>query len=297
MIDLNAVSAFVAVADAGTFSGGAEVLGIPKGSISRKVSGLETSLGVRLFHRTTRKVTLTDIGQTYYQHCRLGLDELSAANQLISESVATPKGILRIAAPAAFGGGVFTQWIATYMELYPETRVELLLSDAFVDLVENRIDLAFRFGQLNDSTLIARKLSSTRRIICANPAYLKEHGMPNDHMDLLRYDAIVHSASLTDDSWQLVNPEGNEVRAHIKPRLAGQSINMVRDAAVSGLGIALLPEQAIQTDLINGKLEQILDGYATPSQGLYAVYPSSRQLSINVKAFMELVNEKELMQS
>lgn len=297
MIDLNAVSAFVAVADAGTFSGGADVLGIPKGSISRKVSGLETSLGVRLFHRTTRKVTLTDIGLTYYQHCKRGLDELSAANQLISESVAIPKGILRIAAPAAFGGGVFTQWIATYMELYPDTRVELLLSDAFVDLVENRIDLAFRFGQLSDSSLIARKLASNRLIVCASPAFLKKHGKSTDHMDLLQYDAIVHSASLTDDTWQLRDPDGNEVRAHIKPRLAVLSMNMIREAAVSGLGIALMPEQAIQRDLADGKLEQILKGYATPSQNLFAVYPSSRELSINVKAFMKLVNEKGLMQS
>ncbi len=296
MIDLNAVAAFVAVADAGTFSGGASIIGIPKGSISRKISQLEAALGVRLFNRTTRKVTLTDIGQSYYLHCRRGLDELGVANQLVSESVATPKGILRIAAPAAFGGGVFTQWVSKYMNTYPETSVELLFSDAYVDLVENRIDLAFRFGQLSDSSLIARKISSTRRILCASPNYLKEHGTPADHTVLLQYDAVVHSASLSDDSWVLIDPNGNEVRAAIQPRLAGQSMNMVRDATVSGIGIALLPEQAIQRDLADGKLQQILEGYATPSQGLYAVYPSSRQLSINVQTFMELVNEKELMQ-
>ncbi len=297
MVDLNAVAAFVAVADAGTFSGGADRLGIPKGSISRKVSGLEDALGVRLFHRTTRKVTLTDIGQSYYLHCRRGLDELGAANQLVNESVAMPKGSLRIAAPAAFGSGVFTQWIATYLESYPETCIELLFSDAYVDLIESRIDLAFRFGQLSDSSLIARKISSTRRIICASPIYLKKHGTPADHTELVQYDAIVHSASLSNDSWVLLDPNGREVRATVHPRLAGQSINMVRDATVSGLGIALMPEQAIQKDLTEGKLVQILKEYATPSQGLFAVFPSSRQLSINVKAFLDLVNEEELLRS
>ena len=221
------------------------------------------------------------------------MDELTAANQLVDETVAVPKGTLRIAAPAAFGGGVFARWVATYMKTYPDTRIELLLSDTYVDLVENRIDLAFRFGRLRDSSLVARKLSSNRRILCASPEYLEAHGDPVDHSDLISHAAIVHSSSLSDDKWRLVDPNGEEILVHVQPRLAGESMNMILNAAIAGLGIALVPQSIIQNDLAGGTLKHVLEGYATPEQALFAVYPSSRQLSINVKAFIELVDARE----
>lgn len=297
MIDFNAIAAFVAVADAGTFSGGAREIGIPKGSISRRISRLEKELGVRLFHRTTRKVTLTDIGQAYYLRCRHGFDELAAANQLVSETVARPKGVLRIAAPAAFGRGVFADWVNTYLKLYRDTKVELLLGDDFVDLIEQRVDLAFRFGQLQDSSLIARKLATTRRILCASPEYLVSRGEPAIAEELAQHDAIVHSATLANDAWRLVDENGVEARAPITPRLSGQSLDIVLNAALAGLGIALVPEAPVQGHLANGRLKRVLERYATPSQGLFAVYSSSRQLSINVRSFLALVDEGSLLNS
>ncbi|MEP4038518.1 LysR substrate-binding domain-containing protein [Pseudophaeobacter sp.] len=293
-MDLNAVAAFVAVANEGTFSGGARAIGIPKGSISRKISGLEETLGVRLFHRTTRKVTLTQIGQRYYQKCRRAMDELDAAHQLIDDTAAAPKGVLRISAPAAFGEGVFAKWVATFLETYPETRVETLLSDNFLDLIEHRIDIAFRFGELQDSTLIARKLTTIRHILCASPAYLEKHGTPEGIEQLRQHVSIVHSASLGDNSWSLIGPDGQECTAFTIPRLAGRSMELVRNAALSGLGIALLPENLAKNALELGRLVRVLPGVTTPEQGFYALYPSSRQLSTNVKAFLEIVDVKEL---
>ena len=290
MVDLNAVAAFVAVADAGTFSGGAAAIGIPKGSISRKISQLESTLGIRLFHRTTRKVTLTDVGKSYYRHCRRGIDELEAANLEVDERAVTPSGTLRISAPAAFGGGAFAEWIATYLAAYPKAKIELMLSDAYVDLIEDRIDLAFRFGEMKDSSLVARKLSSTRRIVCASPTFVKQNGPLTDPRVLSGLDCVEHNDSLVGRNWQLVGPDGSEFSVRVQPRLAVQSITMVVSAAISGLGIALVPEGAVQKDLASGALVHLLKGYATASQGLFAIYPSSKQLSVNVRAFMDLVD-------
>ncbi|KZK92659.1 HTH-type transcriptional regulator DmlR [Pseudovibrio sp. Ad5] len=295
MADLNAIAAFVAVADAGTFSGGAEIIGIPKGSISRKISILEESLGVRLFHRTTRKVTLTDIGRSFYERCKRGVDELSAATQLVDESTATPSGILRIAAPAAFGEGAFGDVVATYLARYPKTRVELLLSDEYVDLIEERIDLALRFGELQDSSLIARKLSSTHRILCASPKLLEVLGEPKKLEDLAEFPSIVHGATLGQTTWRMVNGKGTEFFARHKPRLAAQSISMASSAAALGIGVALLPERAAEEALQTGALTHILTGYTTPTQGLYAIYPSSKQLSLNVRTFMDLLSTSDLL--
>jgi len=290
VVDLNAVAAFVAVADAGTFSGGADAIGIPKGSISRKISQLEDTLGVRLFHRTTRKVTLTDVGKSYYRRCRRGIDELGAATSVVGERVATPSGTLRISAPAAFGGDVFAGLISTYLTTYPRTRIELLLSDAFVDLIQERIDLAFRFGELKDSSLIARKLSSTRRIVCASPDFLKKHGVPGRPDALSEFDCIVHSAALAGQIWRLIAQNGAEATVAVRPRLAVQSITMVVNAAIAGLGLALVPEGAVQKELLSGRLVHVLREHATQNQGLFAIYPSSKQLSVNVRSFMELVD-------
>ncbi|WP_054784094.1 LysR family transcriptional regulator [Pseudovibrio denitrificans] len=275
MADLNAIAAFVAVADAGTFSSGAAAIGIPKGSISRKISILEESLGVRLFHRTTRKVTLTDIGRSFYERCKRGVDELSAATQLIDESTATPSGILRVAAPAAFADGVFSDVIAMYLARYPKTRVELMLSDEFLDLIEERIDLAFRFGELQDSSLIARKLSTTHRILCASPKLLEALGEPKSLDDLVEYPSIVHGSTLSQSSWRLVDKKGREHIARHKPRLAAQSISMAASAATLGIGVALLPGKAVETALETGELQHILPNYATPTQAFTPSTPAA----------------------
>lgn len=291
MADLNAIAAFVAVADAGTFSGGAAAIGIPKGSISRKISLLEADLGVRLFHRTTRKVTLTDIGRSFYERCKRGVDELSEATQMVDESTATPSGILRIAAPAAFGDGVFSNAVAQFLSTHPKIRIELLLSDDYVDLIEERIDLALRFGELQDSSLIAKKLSSTCRILCASPDLLEQLGEPDNLEDLATWPSIIHGTMLSQSNWRLVDKDGKEHSARHMPRLAAQSISMAASAAISGVGVALLPEKAVENALATGKLRHILNDFTTPTQGLYVIYPSSKQLSLNVRSFMALLAE------
>lgn len=290
MVDLNALAIFAKVVEAGSFTGGAKVLGLPKGSVSRKVSGLEAALGVRLLHRTTRKLSLTETGRSYYEQCREGLAALDAANRLVNASQAEPRGTVRISAPADFGDGGLGDWVETFLDRYPEVRVELVLSDRYVDLIEQRIDVAFRTGRLSDSSFIARKLAPTRRVLCASPTYLARHGTPATLDDLADHKAVVYGGAASGTVWRLSGPDG-EASVPVNARIAADNMNFVRRAALAGLGIALLPEAFARADFSAGDLTSVLADHATVGQGLYALYPSGRHLSAAVRAFLDLVIE------
>ena len=291
MMDLNALSIFAAVVEAGSFTGAARTLGIPKGSVSRKVSGLERTLGVRLLHRTTRKLSLTEVGRTYYEQCRKGLDELETASRLVDEVQSAPKGVLRVSAPTGFGGGGLGNWVEAYLKLYDQAKVELVLSDQYVDLIEQRIDLAFRTGRLRDSSYIARKLGPAQRVLCASPDYLARRGAPESPDDLRYHDGIFYGSSTEGAAWHLSGPDG-DISVPIDARVAVDSMGYVMQAAQSGLGVALLPAAMAGPKIKSGRLQRVLNAYATSGQGFYAVYPSNRQLSVNVRAFLDLVVEK-----
>ncbi len=290
-MDLNALAVFVGVVEAGSFTAGAKHLGLPKGSVSRKISRLETSLGVRLLHRTTRKLSLTVTGRAYYEQCRKGLEELDAANRLIGDTKTAPSGTLRISAPVDFAKGGLADWVADFLKCHENASVELVLSDHYVDLIEQRIDLAFRTGRLRDSSFIARKLGSARRVLCASPDYLERYGEPETISALQRHNCVVHGTSVSAVSWHLRGQEG-DVSVPIRSRVAGDSMGFATRAARSGLGIALLPEGVVRTEVQTGRLVRVLASYATEGQGLYAVYPSNRQLSANVRAFLDIVIEE-----
>lgn len=290
MVDLNALTVFVSVVDAGSFTGGATALGLPKGSVSRKISGLEAALGVRLLNRTTRKLSLTEIGRAYYEQCRKGLNELDEAARLVDQTVATPSGLLRISAPAEFGGGGLGDWVDIYLKRYDKTTVELVLSDLYVDLINQRIDLAFRSGRLDDSSFVARKLGPARRVLCASTDYLNRRGTPRVPGDLVEHDAIVYGPSVEGAIWRLDGPE-RDISVPLRARVAVDSMSFVLHAVRAGLGIGLVPESIARDDIKAGRLTRILDRYATEGQGIYAMYPSNRQLSANVRAFLDIVVE------
>lgn len=290
MIDLNALAVFAGVVEAGSFTGGAQALGLPKGSVSRKISALEAALGVRLLHRTTRKLSLTEVGRAYYEQCRKGLVELDAANELVKETRSVPTGTLRISAPAEFGGSGLGDWVEAFLRRYDQVKVELVLSDRYVDLIEQRIDLAFRTGRLRDSSFIARKLGPTRRVLCASPDYLGRRGQPEDLDDLRGHDTIIYGPSVEGAVWHLSGPDG-DTAVQVKGRLASDSMTFVVRAALFGLGIALVPETFARTEFDTGRLTPVLERYATAGQGVFAVYPSNRHLAANVRAFLDLVLE------
>lgn len=291
MVDLNDVVVFARVVEAGSFTAAARLLAMPKTTVSRRVAALEREVGVRLLQRTTRSLNLTDAGRLYYEQSSQGLRTIEEANLRLAEARAEPLGTIRISAPVGFGGHFLIRAVVDFLTLYPKTNVELRLTDDKLNLIEDGIDLAFRTGRLEDSTLIARKLGSTHRLLCASHDYLARYGMPEGPADLARHRCVIAGPSVSGAHWVLDGPQGQETVV-VAGRFAANEMQAVVAAALAGFGIAQLP-QPMADGLINeGRLRRVLDGYTTPAGGLHVLFPSSRHLSPLVKAFIDLAVER-----
>jgi DNA-binding transcriptional LysR family regulator len=287
MLDLNDIVVFARVVEAGSFTAAARLLGMPKTTVSRRIAALEREVGVRLLQRTTRSLSITDAGRHYYQQSSQALRTIEDANLHLAEARAEPTGTIRISAPVGFGAFFLTDTIFELLAVHPKTRVELQLTDDQLNIIENGIDLAFRTGVLADSTLVARKLGSTHRILCASPDYLARRGAPAAVAELARHDCLVAGPSAAGALWTLDGPEGRET-VTVSGRLAANEMQTVLAAAIAGFGIAQLPHRNAEGCIEDGRLRRVLEDYTTPVGGLYAVYPSSRHLSPLVKTFIEL---------
>ncbi len=291
MLDLNDIVVFARVIEAGSFTAAGRLLGMPKTTVSRRIAALEREVGIRLLQRTTRSLNLTDAGRLYYEQSSQALRTIEEANRQLAEGRAEPSGTIRISAPVGFAGHFLSAVVFDFLGLYPKTKVELGLTDDRLNLVENGIDLAFRTGILPDSTLIARKLGSTHRILCASPNYLARRGVPVVPADLVRHHCVIAGPSTANAHWLLEGPQGQET-VTVSGRFAANEMQAVIAAAIAGYGIAQIPHQAANAPILDGRLRRVLDDYTTPVGGLYVVYPSSRHLSPLVKAFVELAAER-----
>ncbi|TGU92069.1 LysR family transcriptional regulator [Mesorhizobium sp. M00.F.Ca.ET.151.01.1.1] len=291
MIDLNDVIVFARVVEAGSFTAAARLLAMPKTSVSRRVAALEREVGVRLLQRTTRSLNLTDAGRLYYEQSSQGLRTIEEANLRLAEARAEPSGTIRISAPVGFGGYFLIRAVVDFLALYPKTNVELRLADDKLNLVEDGIDLAFRTGTLQDSTLIARKLGAARRLLCASPDYLARYGMPEGPADLARHRCVIAGPSASGAHWVLDGPQGQETVV-VTGRFAANEMQAVLAAALAGFGVAQLPQAMAEGLIDQGRLQRVLEDYTTPAGGLHVLYPSSRHLSPLVKAFIELAAER-----
>ena len=291
MVDLNDVAIFARVVEAGSFTGAARQLGLPKTSVSRRVAELEREVGVRLLHRTTRALSPTDAGRVYYEQSSVALRSIEDANQQLAEARAEPSGTIRVSAPVGFAGFFLTDTTFDFLKAHPRTRVELLLTDDKLNLVEAGIDLAFRTGSLPDSTLVARKLGAAHKVLCASPDYLAEHGIPKVPADLRQHDCIIAGQALAGAQWALEGPRGTEM-VPVGGRMAANTMEITFRAALEGFGIAQLPASAAGPAVANGRLQRVLPDYATAVGGVYAIYPSSRHLSPAVKTFVDLAAER-----
>ncbi|TCU19318.1 LysR family transcriptional regulator [Rhizobium sullae] len=290
MLDLNDILVFARVVEAGSFTGAARLLGMPKTTVSRRIAALERELGIRLLQRTTRSLSVTDAGRLYYERSSQALRTIEDANLRLAEARAEPSGTIRISAPVGFGG-FLSGTVSGFLAIYPKTMVELRLTDDRLNLVEDSIDLAFRTGILPDSTLIARKLGSTHRILCASPDYLARLGVPEAPADLAFHHCVIAGPSTTNAHWVLEGPHGEE-SVMVSGRFAANEMQAVIAAAIAGYGIAQLPDRMAEASVTDGRLCRVLGDYTTRAGGLYAVYPSSRHLSPAVKAFIELAAER-----
>ncbi|TGW06888.1 LysR family transcriptional regulator, partial [Mesorhizobium sp. M2D.F.Ca.ET.145.01.1.1] len=236
-------------------------------------------------------LNLTVAGRLYYEQSSQGLRTIEEANLRLAEARAEPSGTIRISAPVGFGGYFLIRAVVDFLALYPKTNVELRLTDDKLNLVEDGIDLAFRTGTLQDSTLIARKLGAARRLLCASPDYLARYGMPEGPADLARHRCVIAGPSASGAHWVLDGPRGQETVV-VAGRFAANEMQAVVAAALAGFGVAQLPQAMAEGLIDQGRLQRVLEDYTTPAGGLHVLYPSSRHLSPLVKAFIELAAER-----
>lgn len=286
--DLNEMAIFAYVVEAGSFTGAAKNLGLPKSTISRKITQLEERLGVRLIQRTTRSLRLTDTGNAYYAQCARILAEIEEANIAVTQMQSTPTGTLRITAPVLFGSTVLAGLIAEFLEMYPQVNIDLKLSDQPIDLVQEGIDVAFRVGQLEDSSLIGRYLGDVRGLLCASPAYLAKHSAPQHPNDLANHALLTAPQWL---AWHMRGPKNEEVNLVVKPRLQVNDFASLYTLTLSGAGIAPLPLIIATAAIQSGDLIAILPDWPSDSVPIHILYPSNRHLSMKVRSFVDFIIE------
>lgn len=286
------LQAFVTVVDAGSFSTAGERLGIAKSVISRRVSALEKRLGAKLLNRTTRRLSLTDAGRALHERASRILADLDDAEQAVTSAHAALRGRLRVAAPVSFGLQHLAPAVSDFLQQHEELSIDIDLNDRQVNIVEEGFDMAVRAGYLEDSTLVARRLSAVRRVVVASPGYLAEHGTPTHPAELARHWGLNYTNMPRHLQWRFRTPDGRTVTPQVPSRLQANNGEMQLLAAEANLGIAVLPtficHQAIQA----GRLVAILGDYEQPAEGLYAVYPPGRLLSRRVRAFSDFLAER-----
>ena len=285
---LSNMIAFVAVADTGGFTAAAAKLGLSRAAVSKSVMQLESHLGTRLLNRTTRRVSLTEIGRVYHERCQDILRDIEEVEAIASEQADKPQGLLRVSAPTSFGRLHLYRAIPAYLIQYPEVRISLSFSDRFVDVVSEGIDVAVRIAKLQDSSLIARKIAPCRRILCASPHYLQQRGEPQVPQDLALHPCLVYSNEAKAEKWTLRGPAGSE-SVNVNGPLCANNGDILCAAAVEGLGITLLPTFIVGTEIRAGRLVQVLPQYTPNEISVHTVFPSRRYLSARIRTFVDFL--------
>lgn len=281
---------FAAVVDAGSFVGASDTIEMSKPAVSRYVQDLEARLGVRLLQRTTRKLSLTEEGAVFYARCKDLLDDVEEAEAEITSRSGEASGLLKINAPVSFGITHLAPLWAEFMTRNPKVTLDVTLSDRVVDLVDEGFDVAVRIARMPNSSLISRKLASTRMIACASAAYVRKHG-PIDHpADLADHTVMAYSLFSAGDSWEFEGPQG-DIAVKVTPRLHTNSGDTCRAVALQHLGIIFQPSFLVGAELKSGALVQVLAQYLSPVLGIYAVYPTRKHLSPKVRLLIDFLVE------
>lgn len=286
MLNWEGVCEFVAVAETDSFTLAAKRLGISTAQVSRQVSALETRLASKLFYRTTRKVSVTEAGKIYYQHCRQILDGLDEAERAITNLQSTPTGHLKLTAPNTYGERTIAPLVNDFIARYPALNVQLQLSNKPLDLVDEGFDLGIRLGHLEDSSMMAKQLSSRQLHVCASPTYLSLFGLPTTLAELEQHNCLLG----TKEYWQFQD-KGKRRNIRVKGNLRCNSGQALTDAALKDIGIVQLPDYYVLQHIKQGLLISVLDQYIG-SDGIWAIYPHNRHLSPKVRMLVDYFTEK-----
>lgn len=281
---------FTAVVEAGSFVGAAETLGLSTAAVSRQLAALEARLGVRLLHRTTRRLSLTGEGEVFLDRARKLIEELSEAEAEITEHSAQAIGRLRVNAPVSFGVQHLASLWGDFLEQHPRLQLDVTLSDRTVDLVEEGYDLAIRIGRLPDSVLIGRQLSTTRMVLCASPEYIEHQGAPRKPAELAEHVIWSYSYFSLGDEWRFTGPEG-EVSVHLRPVLHSNNGDTCRMGALQHRCIVLQPSFLVGADIRAGRLVELLPDYRAGELGIHALFPSREHVAPKVRMMIDYLVE------
>lgn len=293
MQDLNDMIYFAEVVERGGFAAAGRVLGIPKSRLSRRVSELESQLGVRLLHRTTRKLSLTDVGEAFLRHCQAVRESAQAAADTVAQVQTEPRGTLRVSCPVTIAHSVLGELMPAFLARYPLVRVEMLVSNRAVNLVEEGVDVGLRVRESveGSASMVVKRLDRTSQVLVASPRLLERQGSPRTLADLAKLDSIAMSAQDGKASWSLIGPGGVRETVQHQPRYVADDLLTLKFAAVAGTGLCWLPDYMCQDEIRQGTLVRVLPDWAQPQGIFHAVFPSRRGLAPAVRKFLDFLAE------
>lgn len=284
---LLAMTVFVKVVEQGSFVRAAERMDMSASAVSRHVAELETHLAARLLNRTTRRISLTESGQAYFERSLQLLADLEETEAVVSSGNVTPRGTIRLTCSTSFGVPHLAPAIGAFQLRYPDVRFDISASSQFVDLVEEGLDLAIRIGDLGNPNLIARKIGTMRLVACAAPEYLKRCGTPRHPDDLAKHNCFTYEYAPVKNQWRFLDRKQQEIKVTIAGSVHANNGEILAAIAMAGTGIALEPDFIVEPLIVSGKLVEILKNFQSPPTNIYAVYPSRRHLSAKVRTFVD----------
>ncbi|MBO2584274.1 LysR family transcriptional regulator [Shewanella algae] len=295
MDHFNALPVFVAVVESGSFSAAAKQLGSSKSAISKRISQLETRLGVQLLYRTTRSLSLTEAGERYYDSVRHAVRFAREAEDAIGELQHSPKGLLRMSVPMVYGRRYVAPLMAEFLQRFPDIRLQLELSDSHTDLIAEGFDLALRIGELADSSLVAKRIAPCESFLVAAPEYLKRYGTPQTPEQLGQHNCLFYSLFRGGSEWRFQGPQqqsGGEVRIEPKGNFEVNNSDAIHSAILQGLGIANMPDFIVRGDIAKGRLVVLMPEYRLPQHAIYCVYPRRKHLPAKVSTMIDFLTAK-----
>jgi DNA-binding transcriptional LysR family regulator len=283
---LDSMAVFAKVVESGSLSAAARGLGVSLASVSRQLAALEDKLGARLLSRTTRRLSLTEGGRAYYNRCKRILGDVEEAEAEVSQFQASPSGRIVVSASGLFGRIFLAPVLSGFLERHPRISIELPLTDRFVNLVEEGVDVAVRVGGLADSSLVARRIGGFRRVVCASPRYLKRHGAPKQPADVTAHDCLVFSMLAEADRWRF-SVDGRDIAVPVTGRLLSNNQEVLLQAALDSCGIMLAPSWLVRDHVAKGRLRLILEDFEPEPTPIHILYPHARLLSAKVRALID----------
>lgn len=287
MDTLDGLKTVVAVVETSSFTAASERLGISKALVSKYVGEVESSLGIRLFNRTTRQLALTDAGRRYYQESVTLLEQYSSLVDKVTGEQTKPQGLLRVSAPVTFGEMKLAPLLPEFLRLYPELKIELILTNGAIDMLEEGIDVRLRIGSVDDSNMIARHLTTFPLILSASSAYIQKYGLPKTPQQVAEHNCIIDSNFRMGNKWPIISPQGQAESINVQSIAAVNSPQAVREIAIAGGGIAMTPEFIVEDAINDGRLISILPEYTTLEFGLFAIYPHRKYVAKKVRCFID----------